>query len=126
MVELEIETLARRLDRVERENRRLKRAGIVAVAVIAAVVLMGQATGSKVAKVVEAERFVVRDASGNTRAVLGSTVLETTQTGAVEKRPPSSLVLFDKEGRSSGAHRREKGPLGPLPPQIMGEMGEEG
>ncbi len=27
MVELEIETLARRLDRVERENRRIKRAG---------------------------------------------------------------------------------------------------
>ncbi len=27
MVELEIETLARRLERVERENRRLKRAG---------------------------------------------------------------------------------------------------
>ncbi len=42
MVELEIETLARRLDRVERENRRLKQAGHVAIAVIAAVVLMGQ------------------------------------------------------------------------------------
>ena len=94
-----METLARRLDRVERENRWLKRWGALALAVMAAVVLMGQATGSKVAKVVEAERFVVRDASGNTRAVLGSTVLETTQTGAVEKRPPSSLVLFDKNGK---------------------------
>ncbi len=47
-----IETLARRLDRVERENRRLKMAGVVALAVIAAVVLMGQAIpGTKVDKV---------------------------------------------------------------------------
>ena len=37
-----IETLARRLDKVERENRWLKRAGVVALAVIGAVVLMGQ------------------------------------------------------------------------------------
>ena len=43
-----MDTLARRLDRVEHENRRLKLLGTVALAVIAAVVLMGQATGSKV------------------------------------------------------------------------------
>jgi len=36
-----METLARRLDRVERENRWLKQAGVVALAVIAGVVLMG-------------------------------------------------------------------------------------
>ncbi len=64
-----IETLARRLDRVERENRRLKQAGVVALAVIAAVVLMGQATG-KVAKVIEAEKFVLRDPVGNVAARL--------------------------------------------------------
>ncbi len=42
MNEPTMETLARRVDRVERENRRLKQAGHVAIAVIAAVVLMGQ------------------------------------------------------------------------------------
>ncbi len=47
MVEPTIETLARRLERVERENRRLKRAGVVALVGIAAVVLMGQAMGGK-------------------------------------------------------------------------------
>ncbi len=36
MNEPTIETLARRLDRVERENGRLKRSGVVALAVIAA------------------------------------------------------------------------------------------
>ncbi len=81
MNEPTMEILARRLDRVERENRVLKRAGVVALAVIAAVVLMGQATESKVEKVVEAERFVVRDSSGNLRAALDE----------------SGLSLFDKE-----------------------------
>ncbi len=56
MNEPTMETLARRLDRVERENRWLKQAGVVALAVIAAVVLMGQATGGKVAKVIEEEK----------------------------------------------------------------------
>ena len=72
MNEPTMETLAQRLDRVERENRRLKQAGVVALAVIAAVVLMGQATGSEVAKVIQAEKFVVRDAAGTVRATLGS------------------------------------------------------
>ncbi len=56
MNEPTMETLARRLDRVERENRRLKRAGVAALAVIAAVVMMGQATASKVVRVIEAEK----------------------------------------------------------------------
>ena len=41
----------------------------------------------------------LHDKSGRSRAVLGSTDLETTRTGGVEKRPESSLVLFDKEGK---------------------------
>jgi hypothetical protein len=39
------------------------------------------------------------DASGNTRAVLGNSELEAPKTGTVEKRPESSLVLFDKDGK---------------------------
>ncbi|MEE8242578.1 MAG: hypothetical protein V3R61_03765 [candidate division NC10 bacterium] len=74
MVEPTIETLARRLGRVERENQRLKQAGVVALAVIAAVVLMGQATQSKVAEVVEAERFILRDATGKVRTRVATSV----------------------------------------------------
>lgn len=70
MSEPAIGGLARRLDRVERENRRLKRAGIAALAVIAAVVLMGQVTGGRVAKVVDAEKFILRDWEGKKRAEL--------------------------------------------------------
>ncbi len=36
-----METLVQRLDRMERENRRLKQVGAVALAVIAAVMLIG-------------------------------------------------------------------------------------
>ncbi len=41
----------------------------------------------------------LRDQTGKPRAVLGSTELEVTRTGATEKQPPSSLVLFDKDGK---------------------------
>ena len=83
-----MEILARRLDRVEQENRRLKRAGVAFLAVIAAVVLMGQATGSKVAKVVEAKRIVLRDDRGTARARL-----EVDYAGV-------TLALSDKDGRA--------------------------
>jgi hypothetical protein len=39
------------------------------------------------------------DKSGMPRAILGSISLETTKTGTVQNRPPSSLVLFDKDGK---------------------------
>ncbi len=85
-----IETLARRLDKVERENWRLMRIGAVALAVIVAVVLMGQATWKlappgKPGKVVGAEQFIVHDARGGVRAVLG-----TLPDGTVR------LVLYDR------------------------------
>lgn len=65
------EMLVQRVDRLERENRLLKRTGVAALAAIAAVMLMGQALPSKVTKLVEAEKFLVRDTAGNPRAWLG-------------------------------------------------------
>jgi hypothetical protein len=78
-----MEILMRRLDRVEQGNQRLKRAGLVVLVGLAAVVLVGQATPSEVAKVVEAEESVVRDSTGNVRTAL----------------IPSSLMLWDATGR---------------------------
>lgn len=80
-------TIVQRLDRLERENRLLKRVGIAALSTIAAVVLMGQALPSSVAKLVEAERFLVRDTAGNPRATLG----------LLPDGSPS-LNLIDKDG----------------------------
>ena len=65
-----MEAVVERLDRVERENRRLKKAGVAILAGIAGVVLMGQAMPTKVAKVVEAEKFVLKDTAGKVRGGL--------------------------------------------------------
>ncbi len=94
MDEPTMETLARRLDRVERENRRLKRAGVMAVAVMAALVLMGHATSNNVVKaeVVEADLVLanaigIRDKTGMPRGGL-----DTDDSGAVR------LVFLDRQG----------------------------
>lgn len=67
MNEPTMEALARRLDRVERENRRMKQAGAVVLAMISAVVLMGQVPPNKV---VDAEVIILRDAKGKPRGGL--------------------------------------------------------
>jgi hypothetical protein len=109
MTEPTIETLTQRLDRVERENRRMKQAGVITLAVIAAVGLMGQATGKKVPKVIEAEKFVLRDTEGNSRGELtviaGGSIMrladEDGNTGAALIVVPDGrrvLELSDKNG----------------------------
>ncbi len=74
MNEPTMETLARRLDRVERENRRLKQAGVVALAVIAAVVLMGQVRGRSrliEATQIRAESFILMNSKSRILGALG-------------------------------------------------------
>ena len=60
-------TLMGRVEKVERENRRLKCAAALVVLIAAAGLLMGQAMPAS--KTVEAEAFVLRDASGTARGV---------------------------------------------------------
>jgi hypothetical protein len=46
--------------------------------------------------------LVFYDASGQQRAIIGSTTLvasHVSQNGVIERGPPSSLVLFDKAGK---------------------------
>jgi hypothetical protein len=103
--------VTQRLDRLERENRRLKRIGGVVLVTLAAVVLMGQATPGKVAKVVEAEKFVLRDRAGQLRATLAADANVATFAlyGSKEQlraaisvsRDVSDLSLWDGEGRTS-------------------------
>jgi len=95
-----LDRLTQRLDRVERENRRLKRIGGVALIGLAAVALMGQAMPGKVAKVVEAERFIVRDLSGGARANLGLDPEGTIRLVLLDKRGTPVLTLA---GMSSGS-----------------------
>jgi hypothetical protein len=77
MGELAMEALAKRLDRLEQENRRLKLAGVLVLVLVAAVVLMGQGTSDfpppgKPGKVLWAKQFILHDARGGVRAELGT------------------------------------------------------
>ncbi len=83
-----LNTLTQRLDRLERENRRLKIAGAVLLLALAAVGVMGQVLPKAVPKVVEAERFVLRDTRGRTRATLDA-----------EGSGTLALSLYDQNGK---------------------------
>ena len=63
------DVLLRRIERLERENRRFKCAGVALALGLVAVLLMGQAPGR--ARTVEAEKLVLKDRAGKVRAVLG-------------------------------------------------------
>jgi hypothetical protein len=90
-----VDLLMQRLERLERDNRRFKRAGAVFGLGALAVVLMGQATvqdrvsaNMVVARTIEAQSILLRDATGKVRALL-----ESQPTG------PVTLTLSDKDGR---------------------------
>jgi len=44
--------------------------------------------------------LILRDESSNNRTILGYTEVKDAVTGVVEKRPPSSLVLFNEKGNA--------------------------
>ena len=66
-----LEALNERLDRLERENRRFKVGALLVLIGIVAVGIMGQARANAV-RVVEAEKFVLRDSQGKERAELST------------------------------------------------------
>lgn len=101
MNEPTMDKLVQRLDRLERDNRRMKRFGALVIVLIAAVVLMGQSTISKVVSVVEAEKFVLRDSSGRKRALL--TASDSNVTFSLYDRKGAigvSLETIDDKGSS--------------------------
>lgn len=104
-----IEGLVRRMEAVERENRRWQWMVTAALAVTAAVVVLGQVIPAKGGKVLVAEGFVLRDAQGRYRAELGfidgaSVLLLNDSDGrpgvALSVLPdgPRRVSLSDKEG----------------------------
>ena len=64
-----VDAMLQGLDRLERENRRLKRVAVTLLTGIAALAMMGQAVPKS--RIVEAEKFILKDANGRRRAELG-------------------------------------------------------
>ena len=85
----QLEGLTGRLERLERQNRRLRLGGALILVGIVSVATMGQ--GRAPGHAVEAQRFVVKDARGRTRAVLGATA------------DGPGLNLYDPDGNARAA-----------------------
>jgi hypothetical protein len=80
--------LARRVERLERQNRIL-RTGALAVLGVAGVALL--ASAATVCKTVTAEKFLVQDSSNRTRAILT----------AYDTGGPPKLSLLDEDGKEA-------------------------
>jgi hypothetical protein len=94
-------TTEQRLERLERENKWMRRIGAVAVAVFAAVFLMGQDKAKDLPDL-EVRSLVVKDKDGRIRARLGmSRKLHKPGDPFLQGAPVDypSLVMFDKHGR---------------------------
>ena len=105
MTNLTLESLAERVGRLESENRRFKRqnrrlraAAILLVAAFGAAFWLGQAA---VPKVIEAQRFVLRDAHGKELAVLGVSKGLGYRDYADPRLAPEgpTLALYDSNGK---------------------------
>jgi hypothetical protein len=78
-------TLARRVERLERAQRRWRRLAMASALGLAAVGVMGQKPAPRI---VEAERFILRDAAGRVRAEL---VVDGEQSVALRFKDPDSM-----------------------------------
>jgi hypothetical protein len=65
---MELGELLSRLERLEKENRRVKRITATGLLILCCALFMGQ---SRPSKTIEAERFIVKDSSGKTRGEFG-------------------------------------------------------
>ena len=105
MSELTIETLAPRLERLERENRWLKWLGCALVITTIAAMLINAKRPELIlspSRTVEAEKFVLKDSSGKVRAVLGeseSKLSYLSNSGGSQY----GLFLYNKDGKSTVA-----------------------
>lgn len=79
-----LQSVVERLDKLEKQNRTLKRVGMLVLVLFCLVFVMGQALPGR--RIIEAEGFILRDANGKMRAALG-----------ISEGAPH-LSLLDEEG----------------------------
>ena len=95
----ELAAVLSRLERVEKENRRMKQAALGILVIVGSMFLMAQAKHST-DKVIEAERFVVRDSNGKIRAAFG-----------MEDADPSGATLAIGSAGLTVAEEEEEHPV---------------
>lgn len=85
--------LLQRVDRLERENRWLKRLGVTVLAGLVGVLVMGQTTAGRSAKTIEAEELHLRDSRGMARATLSVGPDGSPRLGLTDQAGVSRLTL---------------------------------
>jgi hypothetical protein len=66
----DLQVILERIGNLEAQNRRLRLGSVAVVALLSAVILMGQAAPSP--RVIEAQRFILKDSDGNVRGWMGT------------------------------------------------------
>jgi hypothetical protein len=84
----ELQELVRRVEQVERQNRRLKGLGVVAFVALGSLALLGQGGARRIPNVIEAHSIVLRDGTGRARIALRS-----------EDENESVIHFFDQKRR---------------------------
>ncbi|OFV99187.1 MAG: hypothetical protein A3F68_00590 [Acidobacteria bacterium RIFCSPLOWO2_12_FULL_54_10] len=82
-------SLASRVEKLERQNRRMKQAATAACILVAAVIFLGQSPAP--GRSVEAQEFVLTDSNGTARARLGL------------RSDVPGLILYDESGEKARA-----------------------
>src|ERR1700730_10028183 len=91
-------TLLRRLQRLERDNLRMKRAGALILVAMAALIFMGQAGKNRA---LDADSLVIRDANGKEVIVLGTgseNLPFLRMMGGAENKAMNVLIASDANG----------------------------
>jgi hypothetical protein len=92
----EIQAIVERLNKVEAQNRRLKCGGIAILVAISGLVAMGQSAPTP--KVIEAQKFVLKDADGIVRGWFGVYAGGTELTLGNVKKQPQMRLLVSEDG----------------------------
>jgi hypothetical protein len=87
----EVRAILARIERLERQNRRLKRIAVGGLLLLVTVAVMGAPSPSRT---IEAQRFVLTDSAGRTRAVLGTEKADATQSFY-----SPTLTLYTENGK---------------------------
>ena len=104
MTEPTQDTLTRRLDRLELENRNWRRIAVIVVLVGLTFGIMGQAGQRNTSRVIEGTRLILRDDSGKPRLIMDKDGLYATDQNGVTRFVLSllpsgtGLILYDSSG----------------------------
>jgi hypothetical protein len=91
----EIQTLALRVEKLERQNHRLFCIGVVSSFLLVTLGLV--AAGSSKPRTVEAEQFILRDGSGRARVTIGTPAIS----GAAVLMPPDEPALWFSDAKGA-------------------------